>query len=99
MNSSERKITIGIPTFNEENNITNLVESLKKQDMHPNVIEKILFIDDSDDNTPNLITKLKSENPDLRIELHHNNKRMGASNAWNTIFRKSHGEVIVLLDA
>lgn len=99
MNSSERKITIGIPTFNEENNITKFVESLKKQDMHPNVIEKILFIDDSDDNTPNLINKLKSENPDLRIELHHNNKRMGASNAWNTIFRKSDGEVIVLLDA
>ena len=99
MNSNERKITIGIPTFNEENNITNFVESLKKQDMHPNVIEKILFIDDSYDNTPNLINKLKSENPDLRIELHHNNKRMGASSAWNTIFRKSDGEVIVLLDA
>ncbi len=99
MNSSKRRITIGIPTFNEENNITNFVESLKKQDMHPNVIEKILFIDDSDDNTPNLINKLISANPDLRIELHHNNKRMGASNAWNTIFRKSDGEVIVLLDA
>ena len=99
MNSSKRKITIGIPTFNEENNITNFVESLKKQDMYPNVIEKILFVDDSDDNTPNLINKLKSENPDLRIELLHNNKRMGASNAWNTIFRKSSGEVIVLLDA
>ena len=99
MSSSERKITIGIPTFNEENNITKFVESLKKQDMDPNVIEKILFIDDSDDNTTNLINKLKSENPELRIELHHNNKRMGASSAWNTIFRKSDGEVIVLLDA
>ncbi|MEJ7641277.1 MAG: glycosyltransferase [Candidatus Nitrosocosmicus sp.] len=55
MSSSKRKITIGIPTFNEENNISNFVESLKKQDLHPNVIEKILFIDDSGDNTPNLI--------------------------------------------
>jgi glycosyltransferase involved in cell wall biosynthesis len=99
MDSSEKKITIGIPTFNEENNITNFVESLKKQDMNPNAIEKILFIDDSNDNTPNLINRLKSENPNLRIELHHNNKRMGAGNAWNTIFKKADGEVIVLLDA
>jgi glycosyltransferase involved in cell wall biosynthesis len=42
---------------------------------------------------------LKIENPSLKIELIHNNKRMGASSAWNTIFKESTGEVIVLLDA
>jgi glycosyltransferase involved in cell wall biosynthesis len=100
MNPHKRKITIGIPTFNEEDNIMMFFESLKKQKMGTNVIDKILFIDDSDDNTPHLIDRLKRENPDLGIELHHNNKRMGAANAWNTIFRKSGGsEVIVLLDA
>jgi glycosyltransferase involved in cell wall biosynthesis len=99
MNSNKKKITIGIPTFNEENNIIKFFESLKKQDLDSNDIEKILFIDDSDDNTPSLINKLKIENPDLNIELHHNNKRMGASNAWNTIFKKSYGDVVVLLDA
>jgi glycosyltransferase involved in cell wall biosynthesis len=98
--NSKRKITIGIPTFNEEDNIMVFFESLKKQKMSTNIIDKILFIDDSVDNTPLLIDKLKRENPDLRIELHHNNKRMGAANAWNTIFKKSgDSEVIVLLDA
>jgi len=100
MNSNKKKITIGVPTFNEEKNILKFFESLKKQNIESNtIIEKILFVDDSNDNTPNLISKLKIENPDLRIELHHNNKRMGASNAWNTIFKKSDGEVIILLDA
>ncbi len=99
MNSNKRKITIGVPTFNEEDNIINFIESIKKQNLSPNVIDKILFIDDSDDKTPDLIDKMKIENPDLKIELHHNNKRLGASNAWNAIFKKSGGDIIVLLDA
>jgi glycosyltransferase involved in cell wall biosynthesis len=99
MNAKNKKITIGIPTYNEERNIFSFFESLKKQNFESNTIDKILFIDDSDDNTPGLINKLKIENPSLKIELIHNNKRMGASNAWNTIFKESSGEVIVLLDA
>jgi glycosyltransferase involved in cell wall biosynthesis len=99
MNAKNKKITIGIPTYNEEKNIIKFFESLKKQNIESNSIDKILFVDDSDDNTPELINKLKIENPSLKIELIHNNKRMGASNAWNTIFKESTGEVIVLLDA
>ncbi len=99
MNAKNKKITIGIPTYNEERNIVSFFESLKKQNIESNTIDKILFIDDSDDNTPALINKLKIENPSLKIELIHNNKRMGATNAWNTIFKESSGEVIVLLDA
>lgn len=99
MNEKNKIITIGIPTYNEEKNIIKFFESLKKQNIESNSIDKILFVDDSEDNTPELINKLKIENPSLKIELIHNNKRMGASNAWNTIFKESTGEVIVLLDA
>jgi glycosyltransferase involved in cell wall biosynthesis len=99
MNKKNKIITIGIPTYNEEKNIIKFFESLKKQNIESNSIDKILFVDDSEDNTPELINKLKIENPSLKIELIHNNKRMGASNAWNTIFKESTGEVIVLLDA
>ncbi|MDQ6723442.1 MAG: glycosyltransferase [Thermoproteota archaeon] len=99
MNTNRKKITIGIPTFNEEKNILNFFESLQKQNIESIIIEKILFVDDSDDNTPNLINKLKVENPQMNIELLHNNRRMGASNAWNTIFKRSNGEIIILLDA
>src|ERR1044072_1468594 len=99
MNEKNKKITIGVPTYNEEKNIIRFFESLKKQNIESDSIDKILFVDDSDDKTPELINKIKIENPSLKIELIHNNKRMGASNAWNTIFRESSGEVIVLLDA
>jgi glycosyltransferase involved in cell wall biosynthesis len=96
---NKKKITIGIPTFNEEKNILKFFESLQKQNFGLDTVEKILFVDDSDDDTPNLIKKLKTENPKLNIEILHNNRRMGASNAWNTIFKRSLGEVIILLDA
>ena len=94
-----KKITVGIPTFNEENNILKFFESLKEQNLYSNTIEKILFVDDSEDNTPQLIEKIKMENPELNIELIHNDKRMGASNAWNTIIKRSVGDIIILLDA
>ncbi|HXT83682.1 MAG TPA: glycosyltransferase family 2 protein [Verrucomicrobiae bacterium] len=96
----ERKITVGIPTFNEEKNILKFFESLQKQNNNEtNKIEKIIFIDDSSDNTPNLIQEFKKKNPLLNIELIHNANRKGASNAWNIIFKKSIGDVVILLDA
>lgn len=95
----ERKITIGIPTFNEEKNILKFFESLQNQNNGINKIEKIIFIDDSNDNTPNLIQEFEMKNPHLNIELIHNAERKGASNAWNTIFKKSIGDIVILLDA
>jgi len=94
-----KRITIGIPTFNEEKNILKFFESLQKQKLCLNTIEKILFVDDSKDNTPQIIEKIKIDNPELNIELIHNDRRMGASNAWNTIIKRSIGEIIILLDA
>ena len=41
-----KRITVGIPTFNEENNILKFFESLKEQNLYSNTIEKILFVDD-----------------------------------------------------
>jgi glycosyltransferase involved in cell wall biosynthesis len=62
MNKKNKIITIGIPTYNEEKNIIKFFESLKKQNIESNSIDKILFVDDSEDNTPELINKLKIEN-------------------------------------
>lgn len=95
----ERRITIGIPTFNEEKNIVKFFESLQNQNNVINKIEKIIFIDDSNDDTPKLIQNFKKKNPNLNIELIHNLERKGASNAWNTIFKQSIGDIIILLDA
>ena len=98
MNKSD--ITIGIITYNEENNILKFFDSLKSQRLGDKlVITEVIFVDDSNDETPILINKIKSENPEFNIRLIHNDKRKGASQGWNTIFRNAKGSIIVLLDA
>ncbi|MDQ4074480.1 MAG: glycosyltransferase [Thermoproteota archaeon] len=95
----KKRITIGIPTFNEEKNIMCFFDNLKNQALVQKQSLQIIFVDDSNDNTPFVIEKIKKENPEYDIELYHNEKRMGAANAWNIIFKESRGEITVLLDA
>ncbi len=92
-------LTIGIPTFNEEANITKFFETLKRQIISQHYSVEIIFVDDSADNTPNIIENLRLNNPDFQIRIIHNSSRKGASNAWNTIFKEAKGKVLVLLDA
>ncbi len=94
-----KKITLGIPTYNEGKNVVKVIESIKNQNLESIRIDQIIFVDDSNDNTLEILKKLKLENPVLNIEIIHNAKRMGASRAWNTIFENSKYEIIVLLDA
>ena len=74
-------ITIGIITYNEENNILKFFDSLKSQRLGDKlVITEVIFVDDSNDETPILINKIKSENPEFNIRLIHNdNKKRGKS--------------------
>jgi glycosyltransferase involved in cell wall biosynthesis len=93
-------LTIGIITYNEENSILKFFDSLKSQQLSDNlIITEVIFVDDSIDETPNIINQLRSENPEFNIRLFHNDKRKGASQAWNTIFKNAKGSIIVLFDA
>jgi glycosyltransferase involved in cell wall biosynthesis len=93
-------ITLGIITYNEQKNILKFFESLKSQKLgEKSEITEIIFVDDSNDETPILINKISSENPELNIRLIHSDERKGASQGWNTIFRSAKGSIIVLLDA
>src|SRR5689334_22824139 len=95
----ETSITIGIPTYNEEGNITTFFKELVNQISQLSNELEIILVDDSEDNTLALLEEIRIVYPDLSIELIHNNKRMGATHAWNTILEKASGEIIVLLDA
>ena len=95
-----RAVTIGIISYNEEYNILKFFDSLRAQQLKDKfIIVEVIFVDDSNDETPNLINKIKTENPEYNIRLIHNDKRKGASQGWNTIFRNAKGSIIVLLDA
>jgi glycosyltransferase involved in cell wall biosynthesis len=90
-----QRVTIGIPSYNEGQNITNLLLSLEAQDAR---IFEVIISDDSSDQTPDLVRDF-AQHSSLNIRLFHHNGRRGAAAAWNQIFQEAAGDIIVLYDA
>ncbi|HXX96125.1 MAG TPA: glycosyltransferase family 2 protein [Candidatus Bathyarchaeia archaeon] len=90
-------VTIGIPSFNEEKNILNLLQSIAKQKSEDFAICEIIISDDSSDNTVGLIAQF-ADSSEAAIRCLHHSSRMGVGNAWNEIFRNARGDVIVMYD-
>ena len=93
------QISIGIISYNEEKNITNLLNSIKSQFLGKFSLKEIIISDDSDDNTPFLIKEFIKNNSQFLIRLFHHNTRRGASAGWNEIFKEATGDYLVLYDA
>jgi glycosyltransferase involved in cell wall biosynthesis len=92
------KVTIGIPTFNEEQNIRALLQCLETDTSNNQFISEIIISDDSSDNTPKIIDEFM-KNSSMAIRLIHHDERRGAAIAWNEIFEESTGDIIILYDA
>src|SRR3712207_2877194 len=90
-----RTITVGIPSYNERQNIVNLLRAIEEQ--HTPIFE-VLISDDSSDNTPSLVHNF-AEHSLLNIRLFHHDTRRGAAEAWNEILQRAAGDIIVLYDA
>ena len=90
-----RRVTVGIPAYNEAQNIVNLLGSLENQGQ---LISEVIISDDSSDMTPELVNDF-SKKSQLEIILFHHDTRRGAFAAWNEIFQKATGDVVVLYDA
>jgi glycosyltransferase involved in cell wall biosynthesis len=88
-------ITVGIPSYNERQNIVNLLQAIEEQDTP---IFEVLISDDSSDNTPSLVHNF-AQHSLLDIELFHHDTRRGAAAAWNEILQRAAGDIIVLYDA
>lgn len=92
------KVTIGIPTFNEEQNILVFLRSLETETSDNQFISEIIISDDSSDNTPKIINEFAKKSS-MNIRLIHHYERRGAAAAWNEIFEASTGDIIILYDA
>jgi glycosyltransferase involved in cell wall biosynthesis len=92
-------ITIGIPSYNEEGNITNLLKSIISSNINGNFIEKVIISDDSTDSTPQLVEDFVKRNQLQNIAFYHHGIRRGTAAAWNEIFNKASGSIIILFDA
>ena len=86
------KFSIIIPTYNEENDIRGTLESLLEL-TYKN--KEIIIVDDSNDNTPNIIREYSEQGVKLVIpEL-----RRGRCEARNIGIRESIGDILVILNA
>jgi glycosyltransferase involved in cell wall biosynthesis len=89
------RITVGIPSYNERQNIVNLLRTIEEQQTP---IFEVLISDDSSDDTPSLVHNF-AQHSLLDIQLFHHDSRRGAAAAWNEILQKASGDIIVLYDA
>ncbi|OAT85828.1 glycosyltransferase [Desulfotomaculum copahuensis] len=88
-------LTVIIPTYNEQRNVAGLagriVRALADTDY------EILFVDDSTDNTPQVLTRLCRIN--RRIRFIHRPGRRGLASAVATGFAAAGGDVLAVMDA
>lgn len=90
------RVTIGIPAYNEKDNIHLLLRYLLAQKTRRVVITEILVVSDgSTDNTVHLARSVKSS----KIRVISTKKREGQSATQNTIVKKAKGDILVLLNA
>ena len=91
-------LTIGIPAYNEEANIKNMIESVLKQKGNSFVLEKILVVlDGCTDNTFEIVNAVAKK--DRRIKIMHDGKRTGKASRLNQIYKMNKSKLIGTFDA
>jgi cellulose synthase/poly-beta-1,6-N-acetylglucosamine synthase-like glycosyltransferase len=95
-NIEQPLVTVITPTHNEEKIITKKVENLLSTIYCKEKLE-LVFVDDSDDSTPNIIEAYSRTNSNIRLIKF--DKRMGYSPCMFAGVKESKGDIIVLSDA
>lgn len=89
-------VSIGIPAFNEEANIVQLVKSLLRQRQKRISIDEILvYTDGSTDKTPLLLKSIKE--PKLKLKI--GKLRIGQQLRQNQLVKDYKGDVLVIIEA
>ena len=89
------KLSIVVPSFNESNNVGPLVEQL--DDALKGIEHEIVFVDDSRDNTPDVIREIMKDKPYVRLE--HREGESGLATAVLKGFELAEGDYIAVMDA
>ncbi len=72
-------ITIGIPSYNEEGNITNLLKSIISSNINGILVKEVIISDDSTDSTPQLVEDFIKQNRLQNITVYHHGIRRGTA--------------------
>jgi len=89
-------ISIGIPVYNEENNIETLTESILNQNGF-DFLEAIFVLSGCNDKSKEMVTKYMQK--DDRIKLAIQEKREGKASAINLFLKRAKGNIIVILSS
>ncbi len=95
--TSESKLSVVIPVYNEESSVRELVESVQAVHLADMSIEIIIVDDCSTDATWDILSELKESHSNIFIFAHEKNQGKGA--ALRTGFGEVTGDYIVIQDA
>src|ERR1035437_9926602 len=98
MNNKLLKLSVGIPAYNEEQNIGYLINSILKQTQNAYVLEKIIVISDGSTDSTDL-TVHEIVNNDKRVLLVADKKRKGKAQRLNELFIMNKSDILIILDA
>ncbi len=89
-------VTIGIPAFNEEANIGNLLNDLLKQTEHRYTIASIVVLSDgSTDGTAEVVNNFKNK----KVSILADTKRLGKGARINQFFKTAKADIAIIVDA
>lgn len=95
MKAQKLTVTVGVPAYNEENNIGNLLASVLSQHENGFEIESVVVVSDaSTDGTIKEVKKIQ----DKRVRLIVGKERIGKPQRINQLLRLVHTEILVQLD-
>ncbi len=100
MNADQKKftVTVGIPAYNEEANIANLVRSIMEQRQTLFTLEKIIITNDgSTDATEKIVSSLADAHPFIFFMT--DGQRKGKAERLNQIYRANPSELLFTIDA
>lgn len=89
-------VSVILPTYNESENIVDLVKEINKQIKHK---KEIIVVDDnSPDGTSNIVKKFKNKNQKINLKLETRYKNKGLANSIKRGIEISKGDIVVWMD-
>lgn len=89
-------VSVGIPAYNEENNIVQLLQKVLEQNSNNFVLKEIIVISDcSTDNTVKKVKAFKKNN----IRLLENKERLGLALTQNRLLKEFKGDILIIFNA
>ncbi len=94
--SKKLSVTVGIPVYNEQRTIKNIITDVLNQTNQHYVLDQIIIL--SDGSTDKTISEAKLIN-NSRIKIVEGTIRKGKPSRMNQLFSMAHSDVVIVLDA